>query len=437
MGRGGSFRARVLRTGLGTLFLTALNTGLTLATGVFLARLLGAEGYGAYAYALALVSVLAIPAGLGLPILLVREVAAYEVHVEWGRLRGLIQRANQITIALALGVAAIAAVGAWLLADRFTPEGIRTFAWALLLLPLGALGELRGAALRGLRRLIAGQFPEKVIRPGFLAAFLAFASTTGLPLGPDSAMILHVGAVTIAFVVGAILLWRALPPEVRKAAPRYEDRRWLRSALPLGFQAGAQIVHHQSDILMLGFFAGAADVGIYRVAGQASALVGFALLILNTILAPHMARLHASGDLAGLQEMVTWGVRIIVGWALPIAAMLFVAGNRLLLLFGGEFAGGHLTLSLLCLGQLVNASVGPVGNLLNMTGHERDTAAGLAYSSAANVVLNAALIPGFGMEGAALATVLSTALWNLLLWRRIRQRTGIDASVFRGLLPNR
>ena len=55
--------------------LKAANTGLGFLTTVLLARLLGAEGYGIYAYAYALVMLLAMPAQSGLPNLIVRETA--------------------------------------------------------------------------------------------------------------------------------------------------------------------------------------------------------------------------------------------------------------------------------------------------------------------------------------------------------------------------
>jgi len=71
--------------------------------------------------------------------------------------------------------------------------------------------------------------------------------------------------------------------------------------------------------------------------------------------------------------------------------------------------------------------MGSVGALLNMTGHERDTLRGVAIAAVANVVLGLALIPLFGLEGAALATAATLIIWNLLLrqavWGRIRIET--------------
>ena len=81
----------------------------------------------------------------------------------------------------------------------------------------------------------------------------------------------------------------------------------------------------------------------------------------------------------------------------------------------------------LALGQLVNAGMGSVGALLNMTDHERDTLRGVAIAAVANVVLGLVLIPLYGLEGAAIATAVPLIIWNLLLrqavWRRIQIET--------------
>jgi len=112
----------------------------------------------------------------------------------------------------------------------------------------------------------------------------------------------------------------------------------------------------------------------------------------------------------------------------PVTLVFVLFGERFLALaFGPGYAGGHTTLAILALGQLVNAGMGSVGVLLNMTGHERDTLRGVAIAAVANVVLGLVLIPLFGLEGAATATAVTLIIWNLLLrqavWRRIQIET--------------
>ncbi|MDJ0571261.1 MAG: polysaccharide biosynthesis C-terminal domain-containing protein, partial [Pleurocapsa sp. MO_192.B19] len=53
---------------------------------------------------------------------------------------------------------------------------------------------------------------------------------------------------------------------------------------------------------------------------------------------------------------------------------------------------------------MVNVSTGSVGLLLNMTGNESYTLISRVSSTVLNVVLNALLIPRWGLEGAAIAT---------------------------------
>ena len=50
-----------------------------------------------------------------------------------------------------------------------------------------------------------------------------------------------------------------------------------------------------------------------------------------------------------------------------------------------------------------------------MTGYERNVAVCTGISAILNVILNAALIPEFGVEGAAYSTAISMILWNIPL----------------------
>ena len=87
-------------------------------------------------------------------------------------------------------------------------------------------------------------------------------------------------------------------------------------------------------------------------------------------------------------------------------------------------------LKILCIGQLVNASVGSVGVLLDMTGNEKDSAGAIGLGAGANVALNALLIPRYGVEGAAIATATSIVIRNILLSVRVRQRLNISPTIF-------
>lgn len=403
--------------------------GLAMVT--VMARALGPEGYGIYAFAFSIASLLAIPAQMGMPVLMVREVARFQLKQEWGLFRGLLQRSNQLVAINSLILLAGAAVYFFLWPDKAASEQGQTLLWALALVPLIALGNLRGATLRGLRKVVQGQLPEMLLRPLFLLLLMLAAWLLWGDVKPSQAMLLHGMASLLAFLLGLLMLMKSLPAAVQSTPAEYQTRAWLGSLLPLAFIAGMQIINNQADIVMLGMMASKAEVGIYRVAVQGASLVAFALTAVNIVIAPQITRLYHQQDQKRLQRMVTLSARLIMAAAMPIALLLIFFGQPLLRwIFGVEFADGHLALAILCIGQLVNASMGSVGFLLNMTGHENETAKGVMIAAVSNILLNLLLIPRFSMEGAAAATAISLSVWNILLYRKVWQHLGVDSMAF-------
>ena len=53
-----------------------------------------------------------------------------------------------------------------------------------------------------------------------------------------------------------------------------------------------------------------------------------------------------------------------------------------------------------------------------------------AVAACLNVALNAVLIPRFGIQGAALATLVTQCLWNGMLYLLVLRNLGIQAGVF-------
>ena len=104
------------------------------------------------------------------------------------------------------------------------------------------------------------------------------------------------------------------------------------------------------------------------------------------------------------------------------------------MLFGKEFTQGQYALTILCVGRLIHAAAGSVGLLLNMTGNERFTFISNVAGTGLNVVLNALLIPRWGVEGAALATTSTTILMNIMNTLWVRQKLGIHCTAFGKLL---
>lgn len=424
-----SVRSHLIRGVLGTGGLRAANAILAISIAMVLARTLGADGYGTYSFALALVILLTIPAQMGLPTLTVRESAKYHAQRCWGKLRGLLIKTNQATLILSATVVVLAIATALALAERVSHEKLETFFWALPLVPLVALGTLRSAALRGLGYVVQGQVPEQFLRPTLFLMLIAGVAAAS-QLTPQIAMALYIAAATAAFVVGAVLLVRAAPAEMREAIAEYETRLWKRSAISLSLVAGIQVFNEQVSVAILGLFASSKEVGIYRIATQGAVLLALPVAVVNIALGPSISRLYVAGEQERLQKVAAWSARFASALVFPIAAIFILLGNKVLsFAFGEEFSAGHVSLAVLACGQLTSALLGSAGLLLNMTGQEQETAKAFAIAGVTSLVLNAVLIPMLGLVGAAMAVSATQVTLSVILYRRVRKRIGINSAV--------
>lgn len=403
--------------------------GLSFVTSVLLTRLLGAAGFGIYAYSLAWVVVLSAPAGLGLDKILVREIAADQVQSAWGRIRTRLLRANRLALLVSLCVLVIAA----LLGFVLSPQGDQVFlafGIALFFLPLLNLVLIRQAAMQGLHHVVLGQLPETVIQPLLLIALL-FGANWALVghLTAPWAMGMSVLAGLVALVIGWWLLRVHLPQAAKNAPPVPVDFSWGRSVLPLVLFSSMQIANARIDTLILGAFKGPSAVGVYAVASKGAELITFILGAVVPPLAPIMASLYASGEVERLQQVVTRAARVTVLLSAPIALGFILVGDWYLLFFGHDFVQGRWALAILSVAQFIHVAIGAPGMLLLMTGHEGDAAKSISISVVMNVVLNVLLVPPWGIEGAALATSGSIILWTLLMSVWVYRRIGIRSTV--------
>lgn len=426
-------KKEIIRHTSGTFLLKVLGLFLRLVTGVVLARGLGASGYGVYAFPMAIVALLSIPATAGLPQLLVRSVSRYLAKEEYGLLRGLLIRSNQFVLA----VSALFAAGALLVYYAVTevsinsPEGL-TFFISMGLLPLVALNSVRIAVLSGFRKVVLGQIPEAVIKPIlFLSLTICFLFFPGKDLSPSSAMIFQVLATSAALVFGIFFLIKHQPVEIRKISAEYKSLDWFKSAVPFMFLGMMQVINKQTDIVMLGMLKSSADVGIYRAVVHASMLVTFVLTAVNQVIGPQIARLWALEDLVSLQRILTTTARVVaLGSIITSMVLILFGGFFLNLFFGAEFVEGLWALRILCFGQIINGLAGSVGNILNMTGYERIAVKAVGIAALINIILNVILVPMFGIEGAAIATAVSLVCWNSLLIVWVVKKTGLHSTAF-------
>ncbi|MBD3867920.1 MAG: flippase [Acidobacteria bacterium] len=417
-GTGGGLLARSAGVGIGFL------------SHVLLARLLQAEEYSRYIYVLTWLNVLVLLGKAGLDTATLRFVAAYRSSGEAGRLRGFLRKSRSIGFTVSVLVAATAGAVVTALSGRLDPVLYSAFLVSCLALPVNGLLAIRSACLQAMKQVIRAELPQSVARPALTlaGAWLLFRILGRAPRS-DETLGAYLAAGILALVVVEYWNRSALSGVETAAPPEYETGLWVKTAMPLLLISGFHLVLNQTDTLMLGMIRSTGEAGAYAVASRVTQLIFLGQWAVNAIAAPMFSELHHGGKKERLQEAATYAARAAFLVTVPLAFGLVFFGRQVLAIFSSEFTVAWTALAILAAGQIIHVLCGSVGLLMTMTGRENAAGKIIGMAAVLNIVLNAVLIPRFGLEGAAVSTAVSTAFWNITLVFLVRKRIGIRSTV--------
>jgi O-antigen/teichoic acid export membrane protein len=174
------------------------------------------------------------------------------------------------------------------------------------------------------------------------------------------------------------------------------------------------------------------DAGPYYVALQVVTVASFGINAVNSILAPMISEFYAKNDYVLLRHILRKAAWINVITALALVFALIFFAPRLLSLFGKGFGDAFWPMAILLVGEFVNAFFGPVGFMMTMTGHERTALKVFAVGATVNLGLGLALIPIYGVNGAAFSGLVGTVVWNAIAFLFVRKRLGMNTTIFGG-----
>ena len=373
--------------------------------------------------------ILAIVAKLGFDTSLLRFIPEYFVKTDRGRLRGIIRSSFFLTILASLTIGLLANLAIFTLRGRITPGWIAPLQIMLVVLPFYTLTVVRQAALRAFKHVVLAELPESVVRPIVLAlaAFL-FYHIAGA-LDAKSAWLSQLFAVFLAFIFGTFLLFKKLP-ENAGAEIVYDNRLWITTSIPMLLMSSMNIIQSQASIIVLGFYRSSEEVALFSAAARIVILATFILMAVNSIAAPMISELYYANKRQELQSLLEYSAKGIALFTALTTLLLVFFGKSILAFFGRDFADGYSILLILLAGQTIKSFMGPASFLLNLTGFQNLTAKVMTVAVVISVVLNLLLIPKWGVWGAAVASGVTMALWNVTLVLMDIAVVRFDPSVF-------
>jgi O-antigen/teichoic acid export membrane protein len=170
-----------------------------------------------------------------------------------------------------------------------------------------------------------------------------------------------------------------------------------------------------TDTIILGIFRTEGEIGIYNVAFRVAFLTSFTLSAIFSITTPKIAGLHGLGDTKELKRVFQISTKMVFWTSIPVLLTIFLFPSFILGIFGSAFKDGVYALLILSFGYFLASIFGSAGQLLQMTGKHKLHLYIVLSATIINIILNIALVPVYGINGAALSTLVSLSLASLAM----------------------
>jgi O-antigen/teichoic acid export membrane protein len=192
---------------------------------------------------------------------------------------------------------------------------------------------------------------------------------------------------------------------INKTSRKLTYQNILQISLPLTLTSYLALIMGSTDTIMIGMYLTEKEVGLYSVVLKLSTMSLIIFTAVNTVTVAKFSSLWAEQKMDDMRILARKSTNLILYISLPIFLTLWIFPNEILSIFGSEFREASFSLIVMIIGQFLFIVAGPVWQMMNMTDKQKVFFYFSSLSAIINVVLNYYLIPIYGIDGAAIATV--------------------------------
>ena len=204
-------------------------------------------------------------------------------------------------------------------------------------------------------------------------------------------------------------------------------KKHVKAILWLTLSVATASLYNKVDITMLSAMSDARSVAFYV---NSHKIVGIVLALVTAISAVFLPRLSSYylSDRKQYETYLSEGVKIVLLLAIPSCiGIILVAEDMMLVLFGEHFVPAASVLKILAIFTIIKGT----GDMLCYqaivsSGNERSLIGARVAAGIANIILNAAFIPRYGADGAAVASVAAELVVNGILLRHTLSMTKVQ-----------
>jgi len=387
---------------------TFLELGIAFVVKLLVAQSLVPASYGEVTVALTVLNVTAIISRLGFATGIPRNAPRYEGADRRGVLVSALQL--NLLVSTAIGIAIFVAAGLiadWLRNPALIPV-LRVIAVGVPAIPLMRI-SLSGtqAVGRSSPKVIVQNLTHPLIRIVFVVLAIAVGSS------PVTVVAAYVAANWVGAIAAIYFLIRYTTILDSSIGWTPKHREMLHFSLPLMATTGIGFLLGNTDTLMIQYFQGSADVGVYDIGYTVAQMLSVGLGSLSYLFLPNISELHAESkyeEIVHLYKLVTkWAVFV----TLPMYLLLiFFPSTLIAYTFGPRYSAAAPYLVILATGYFSRVLVGPGQQALSAFDDTQVILKISVLAAALNIILNASLLLTVGTIGAAVASSFSLVVMN-------------------------
>ena len=402
-----------------------------------IAYFFGANGLGDYVLAIIVLKIFTLISKLGLDTASIRYIAEYSSENSLSSILDFRKKSIFLITTVSIICSLVMYLGANIIAEfiKANPQHIEITSFFIL--PM-SLFIFHYQNMRGLKEIAGYSFFFWMSQALFsLIAILALTTFTKDPNVPLYAYLISLIIISIFSVISFtyFLNKRKRIKDLFLDNKRSDSiKNILIVSLPLMLAQAVHFIMSWTDKLMLGILdspdvisglsTNSAQIGVYHTAFKLSMFATIGLMAVKSIASPKFAELYKQREFKLLKKVTQQSTKLIFWTTLPLVALFIFFSENLMLLFGDEFQAGVFAFILLSIGRVFVSFSGAAGNLLQMCGRQVIFMNIAVIGSVINVVLNFSLIPIYGINGSAIATMISLVSFNFLLVYYVKKEFG-------------
>jgi O-antigen/teichoic acid export membrane protein len=395
-----------------------LKFALGLAPGVLIFRALGPTDVGRLALVLNVISLFSIVGEFGLRDAAVNYIARF-IAAAPERARQVARTFLVSKVSLAALAGTFAFFSAGLIAARFYPQArvadlIRLGAVSLLTDGLLSFSMVMLEAQQSFAAMSALGVIQSLVRAGLIAAFflIRHLSLTSLVIF-EFVVPLATFAYSLRLIPRSFVSLRR--PLLKHLGLLFQFTKWIAIA------ALASTLFMKFDVLMLSGLRASAEVGVYAAA---LALIAKLEAIKNAVLTtafPQVCRCTEHGE---MRTYVSRSLRLTGATSLAILPLFVMGGMLIVWLYGAEYGAAAPAFYPLLAAFLIGLNVEPVAFVLYPLNRPQWVAVNEVAQLAVGLVMGLALIPAFGIVGAAWGVLIARIASALVTFGLVQRFLG-------------